>query len=826
MKKKVDRKLFKLSKVPVVLLVTILLLALFAFSVFAAGTPTVTVGSASGNKGATVNIPVSISNSAGVSGVSFKLNYNSSIVEPRMDQISWGAIIQGMREAHHNAGGGFISIAIVSASSVFSSDGTIVTIPFTLKNGGQTSLSLSDLTASDGGSIPCNGVSGAITVTVVKTPLAKVGQPTWSGDTTINWTTVANAASYEVKLYKSGSLARTVTVAHPGSSYNFSSDMSGGGSYTVTVQAKAGSSELYTDGAVSGASSAKIKTEPLAQVNKPTWSGNTISWTAVANAATYQVILYKNGSPSPAVSATATSYNFSDRINQQGAGSYTVTVRAMASSAGFYTDGAVSALSDVNDKTAALGQAGKPTWNGDTISWSAVANAASYQVILYKNGSANQTVSATAATYNFSTRISQESAGSYTVTVRALADPAGPYVNGPVSAPSEASVKSVTLARVARPAWSGDRITWSAVPNTVSYEVILYKGASKVETRTVAAGQTAVDFKNKMQLAGAGSYSASVQARGDGKIYLHGQVSERSAEKNYDPEQEPSSGETDPDLPGGENLSALKPVWLADPAGGLATATIAWRRGEDTVEAYTITLYRGSNQVTTETLTPDDTDDLLSFNFADQIDEPGLYYVMVEALRSGGSSESLDSSTILVITAETEAGSGVFQAEGYLPFAGVRLRFTSETAVRGAITLSCLSSCEYRAPENRLAAGIFLGVTLDQSLNGILTLIEVEYDPGQLPEGLSEDSLRLYRYDAEKGSWELLNSGVYLDKKSVWAEVPRFSVIGIFGEQDLQQDTAAGFSWSSLARVPYYLWPLPLVLALVIFLLTRRRRPR
>ena len=114
------------------------------------------------------------------------------------------------------------------------------------------------------------------------------------------------------------------------------------------------------------------------------------------------------------------------------------------------------------------------------------------------------------------------------------------------------------------------------------------------------------------------------------------------------------------------------PAWLLDPESGASTGTIAWLRDDDTVKEYTVTLYRGDAQVTTITVTPGEEDELLAYDFNDQFAEPGLYYVVIEAVNDDGSSDTLDSSAIMVVTMETAEGSGIFQAEGFLPFAGLR----------------------------------------------------------------------------------------------------------------------------------------------------------
>jgi hypothetical protein len=737
-----SKALYRIDRTPlgliVLLLAAILIAVLMSTNVFAAGTPTVTVGSGSGKVGEIVYISINISNSSDVGGVSFKISYDSAKIEPKdKDSWEWGSINRGMYMP--NVGDGYIHIGIISADGAFSKDGTIVKVPFNLKSAGQTNLSISELYVSDKGgkSIECFGSNGSIAVTVVKTPLAQVG--------------------------------------------------------------------------------------------KPTWDGNTIRWAAVANAGSYKVTLYKDGAAIQSKTVTGTACDFSEKINQA-TGSYTATVQALPGSSGLYTAGEISLPSDANNKTAALAKPGTPSWGDDsyTISWSAVEGAASYEVILYKNGSKNHSTSISTTSCDFTARINSEGPGFYTATVRAIADPKSSYINGPFSERSGEKIKSAVLAQVPRPAWSGNRLTWSPITGAVNYEIKLYKGNVPVDTRRVAGTQTSLDFSAMMQQLGAGSYSATVQALGDGKLYLDGAISARSVERNFAPSSEDKEVSEDgkPDIP--DNAVSATPAWLPDPESGASTGTIAWLRDDDTVKEYKVTLYRGEAQVTTVSVIPGEADELLAYDFTEQLAEPGLYHVAIEALHDDGSSEPLDGSAIMVVTMETAEGSGVYRAEGFLPFAGLKIRFTSSLPVRGVFTLTRLDNTDYSLPEGLQPAGIFLAVEMDQKLAGVTARIEFEYDPDLLPEGLAVESLRVYRYNPEKEAWEPLESGVDTAAGLVWAELKQFSVLGIFGEAAAPEpeETAAG-GWFDLSRIPYYFYPLLVIIVVaLLFLLFRRRRRR
>lgn len=88
----------------------------------------------------------------------------------------------------------------------------------------------------------------------------------------------------------------------------------------------------------------------LAQVGKPVWNGNTITWEEVDDASSYAVIIYKNGvemSGHPAYPGNP-SYDITDRIEANGLGNYTVEVRANANDAAGFWHGEMSLFSDVN----------------------------------------------------------------------------------------------------------------------------------------------------------------------------------------------------------------------------------------------------------------------------------------------------------------------------------------------------------------------------------------------------------------------------------------------------------------------------------------------
>ena len=178
-----------------------------------------------------------------------------------------------------------------------------------------------------------------------------------------------------------------------------------------------------------------------------------------------------------------------------------------------------------------LAQVDQPTWNGDVINWVDVANAANYEVKLYNGDEVvdTQIIAPNVQELDFEPRMAEAGAGVYTVTVQALGDD-DPWTHGPVSPASEPNIKTESLSQVDQPTWEDDVIKWVDVENAANFEVVLYQDGSPIDTQVVAPGVQEHDFGPRMAEAGAGVYTVTVQALGDGMPYTNGNPSEPSAE--------------------------------------------------------------------------------------------------------------------------------------------------------------------------------------------------------------------------------------------------------------------------------------------------------
>lgn len=278
---------------------------------------------------------------------------------------------------------------------------------------------------------------------------------------------------------------------------------------------------------------------PLSQVTGVTLSSSGVAtWGDVSNESSYDVQLYKNGSPQGSAvnkAADTLSHDFLSAMRSAGAGNYTVRVTAKGDGV-TYSDGAQSA--DATSQTVAQLQTVSAglTWTGDVAHWTTVANATSYDVQLFKNGSAlgtptNVLEADAASGVDFSTAMTSNGAGTYTYKVTAKADTASLYLDAAVSAASNDAIKSVQLTQVTGLTLSANGIaSWNDSANESSYDVQLFKnGVAQGAAVSKAANAVSHDFLAAMRGAGAGDYTIKVTAKGDGTYYLDSAASAASA---------------------------------------------------------------------------------------------------------------------------------------------------------------------------------------------------------------------------------------------------------------------------------------------------------
>ena len=101
--------------------------------------------------------------------------------------------------------------------------------------------------------------------------------------------------------------------------------------------------------------------------------------------------------------------------------------------------------------------------------------------------------------------------------------------------------------------------------------------------------------------------------------------------------------------------------------------------------------------------------------------------------------------------------------------------------------------CRYSEDENDAPEGM-IGRNLPVDRTAAITAnasahIDIPYDPENLPDGVTEDDLRLYRYNETTEKWDLIpTQGNNKENKILWAELDHFSKFGIFAEAELKPE--------------------------------------
>ncbi|KAJ48837.1 hypothetical protein CTM_26277 [Clostridium tetanomorphum DSM 665] len=191
----------------------------------------------------------------------------------------------------------------------------------------------------------------------IATPLSQVTGVALSSTGVASWNDVNNETGYEVQLYKDGNPQGTaVQKAASVLNHDFIADMraAGSGVYTVKVTAK-GDGTNYSDGPQSEISNSQTIVKLLAVTDGLNWNEDVAYWTAVANAVSYDVQLYKDGNqlniPVNVLAANvASGVDFSPNIAAGGSGIYTYKVTAKGNGV-LMLDAIQSIVSNENIKT-------------------------------------------------------------------------------------------------------------------------------------------------------------------------------------------------------------------------------------------------------------------------------------------------------------------------------------------------------------------------------------------------------------------------------------------------------------------------------------------
>ena len=124
------------------------------------------------------------------------------------------------------------------------------------------------------------------------------------------------------------------------------------------------------------------------------------------------------------------------------------------------------------------------------------------------------------------------------------------------------------------------------------------------------------------------------------------------------------------------------------------------------------------------------------------------------------------------------------------------VEISSVVELSASIYLNRYDQYHIEDPVAAIPAGIYLHMGREGDLQGATVTIKVSYDPGNLPGGMDETSLRLKRYNEGQGVWEeMLPQGVNTKEKYIWAEVSDFSVFGVFADMQMLYGDVNGDSF-------------------------------
>ena len=243
-------------------------------------------------------------------------------------------------------------------------------------------------------------------------------------------------------------------------------------------------------------------------------SGSTISWSAVEDATSYDVIV----ADAEAKSTENTYYN----LDLTTIGSYLIKIRAV----GKNSEGAVIYSEYAEYTFVKSNKLDTPsvTISGKTATWAAVQNAASYDVKVV-DSSSSELYSGTQSELSFSFDDEKYTAvGKYTIQVKAIPEATKSeyansdaglgyyYITTQLSAPSITSVSSTA-------------VRWTSISGITSYKLYLYQDDDTlVSTYTTTSNSYAFSY---MALDNYGKYYCKVQSIGDGEVYLDSEVGPR-----------------------------------------------------------------------------------------------------------------------------------------------------------------------------------------------------------------------------------------------------------------------------------------------------------
>ncbi len=506
------------------------------FNVSAEGNSVITIGSGEGLVGQTIDIPIEISNAAGLTSGTIDIVYDSSIINPT--SATKGPLVEDATffgfNPNYTIGTlppapykvGRISWGYTMGGSYQGTDDVLCVLKVELMSAGVADVTFYEngLLKADGVTLADEHVAGSITVWSNKLP--QVEQPTWDGSM-IKWNDIDHPGEYRylVTLYKGG-VEETSVEVNPGvKEYDFGSAMDGAkpGYFTATVQALAEPGSEYEDGEPSVASAEKTVSVQLGKVNQPWWGTGdeywTIKWNAVPNATGYKVYLYRGEDLVNSYDVgNVTSYNLDSYTTD--AGSYSVEVQALGDGE-LWLDGPNSDRSSARVRVGPLPDVTGLDWDityAGVITWNSVSGAAGYNVRLHDSTDAVifvDTVNANTTIYDMLLEMRGAGVGSYYVSIKAQGDGVSSLdsPNWVYSSPKEIIQLAAPTNLALSDAGMG---SWDNVANNSGYAVELYHDSQYYASIGTGKSINSYDFSSLIRTKGPGVYHLKVKALGTG----------------------------------------------------------------------------------------------------------------------------------------------------------------------------------------------------------------------------------------------------------------------------------------------------------------------
>ena len=361
-------------------------------------------------------------------------------------------------------------------------------------------------------------VTTAVVAAALGTPTGVAVASTTQTSTTVTFTAVAHATSYTLRVYQSGVVMQTLTNFTSGSSVT---GLSASTSYQVGVTA-IGDVINYSDSSES--TQATFTTSAWPQLAAPALTVSSsqptsasVSWSAVAGAASYTVKVYaSNGSTLLQTIASAVSpLTVSSLTASTG---YKVSILAVAD--GTHTSSAESAQSSVTTANriqliAQVPAATTITASSVTVTVPTVSGATGYSLQILNAGN-NAVVQSSSSFVSGTTLTGLTASTNYVISVLALGD--GITYSDSVAA--TATFSTSAWPQLAAPALAvsssqptSASVSWSAVAGAASYTVKVYASNGSTLLQTIAS---AVSPLTVSSLTASTGYKVSILAVADG----------------------------------------------------------------------------------------------------------------------------------------------------------------------------------------------------------------------------------------------------------------------------------------------------------------------